>query len=157
MLSWAQQLHFAVQFECVHLSLRVFFSCFEQQRHISQRIQTSSSSFFSSKTAAGKAEVSEKVTESADTDTDETATRDERAAAESDMKTEEKSRQTVTVTVTEAATATAAEADVRTERVMSFKSRMNIRLLAAIQMMLRVLLIFQTGLLCFHADQSDIR
>ena len=44
-------------------------------------------------------------------------------------------------TAAEAAAATAAETDTETEKMMSFESRMNIRLLAAIQMMLRVLLI----------------
>ena len=90
---------------------------------------------------------------------DEMIMRDKEAAAESDMKTEERDRQTVTVTVTEAAAAAAAvtETDAEMKKAADSEFRKNIRLLAAIQMMLRVLLISQTNLLCFHADQSSVR
>ena len=102
-------------------------------------------------------ETDRKMIESADTDADKTAVRDKRAAAESNMKTEKKDRQTVTAAVVEAAAAAAAETNIRIKRVTNFRSRINIRLLTAIQMMLKVLLIFQTDLLCFHADQSDVK
>ena len=97
------------------------------------------------------------MTESADTGADETVMRDEKAAAESDMKIEKRDRQTVTVTATEAVTVTVTETDAEMKRVMNSKSRKNIRLLAVIQMMLKVLFIFQMSLLCFHIDQSDVR
>ena len=102
-------------------------------------------------------EISEKMTESANTDTSKTVMRDERAAAESDMKTEEKDRQTVTMTVTEAVTAAATKTDVKMKRTADFEFKKNIRLLTATQMMLKVLFIFQMSLLCFHVNQSDVR
>ena len=108
--------------------------------------------FFSLKTVTRETEISEKMIKSADTDTNETVMRDERAATESDMKTEERDRQTVTVTVTEAATAAATETDIEMKRAADFEFKKNIRLLAATQMMLRVLFIFQMSLLCFHVD-----
>ena len=90
-------------------------------------------------------------------DTDKMMTKDKKAAAELDTETEERDRQTVTVTATEVVTAAAIRADVKTERMTDFKSRMNIRLLTTIQMILKVLLISQMSLLCFHIDQSDVR
>ena len=97
-------------------------------------------------------EIDEEITENADTDTDETAVRNEKAAAKSDTKTEKRDKQTVTAAMTEAAAMMIAEIDIKTEKVMSFEFKKNIRLLAVIQMMLRVLLISQMSLLCFHAD-----
>ena len=102
-----------------------------------------------------KTEADKKMTE----DADKMMTRDKEAAAESDMKTEEKNKQTVTVTVTEAVimTVTAAETDVKMKKAVNSESRKNIRLLTAIQIMLKVLFIFQTSLLHFHANQSSVR
>ena len=92
------------------------------------------------------------MTKNTDTDANEMMIRNKKAATESDMKTEEKDRQTVTVTVTKAVTVMTTETDVKTEKIMSSEFRKNIRLLAATQMMLKVLLISQMSLLCFHAD-----
>ena len=91
--------------------------------------------------------------------TDKTAVRNEKAAAESDMKIKERDRQTVIVTVTETVimTATAAETNVRMKRTVNSEFRKNIRLLTVIQMMLKILFIFQTSLLHFYIDQSDVR
>ena len=104
-----------------------------------------------------EAETDRKTVKSTDTDTDETAAEDREATAESDTKTEERDRQTVTATAAEAAAVTATETDAETKRVTGFRSRMNIRLLAAIQMMLKVLFISQTSLLHFYVNQSNIR
>ena len=102
-----------------------------------------------------KTETDEKTAKS----TDKMMMRNREAAAESDMKTEEKNRQTITVTATEAVTVTAiaTETNVETEKATNSEFKKNIRLLAAIQMMLKVLLISQMSLLCFHVDQSSVR
>ena len=102
-----------------------------------------------------KTETDRKMTE----DTDKMTAENEEAAAKSDTETEEEDRQTITATAAEAVTAavTATETDTETERAMNSEFRKNIRLLAVIQMILRVLFISQTSLLCFHADQSDVR
>ena len=143
-----------MQFEHVHLSFRVSFSCFKQQRHINQKTQTSSFSslFFSSEIVMRKTETDKKTAESADADANEMTIKNERTAAESDMKTEEKNRQTVTVTVTKAVTIMTVKTNVKTEKMMNFKFKKNIRLLATTQIILRVLFIFQISLLCFHVD-----
>ena len=111
--------------------------------------------FFSSKTVTEKTEIDRKTAE----DADEMITENKKAAAESDTKTKEKDKQTVTVTAAEAATAavTATETNIKTERVMNSEFKKNIKLLAAIQMMLKVLFISQTSLLHFHVNQSDVK
>ena len=111
--------------------------------------------FFLSKTAAEKTEADKKTAR----DTDKTVIKNKKAAAELDTKTKERDRQTVIVTATEAATVTVTvtETNVEMKKTVNSESRKNIRLLTAIQMMLKVLLIFQTSLLHFHADQSDVR
>ena len=104
-----------------------------------------------------EAGVDREAAESADAGADKVVVGNEGAAAGSGTETGEGGRQTVTVTAAEAVTVTVTETDIRMKRVMNSESRMNIRLLAAIQMMLKVLLISQMSLLHFHADQSDIR
>ena len=111
--------------------------------------------FFSSETAAEKTEIDEKTMK----DTDETVTKNEKAATKSDMKTKERNKQTVIAAVIEAVTTTAAAAETNTEikKITDSKFKKNIRLLVTIQMMLKVLFIFQMSLLCFHVNQSSVR
>ena len=78
-----------------------------------------------------KTETDKEMTENADANADEMTVRNKRVATESDMKTEERDRQIVTVTAAEAVTAAATETNIETERVTDFRSKKNIRLLAA--------------------------
>ena len=87
-----------------------------------------------------------------DANTNKTIIKDRKAAAESNTEIKERERQTVTVTMTEVVTTTTTEANAEMKRAVNFEFKKNIRLLTAIQMMLRVLFIFQMSLLCFYAD-----
>ena len=103
------------------------------------------------KTAAEKTETDKKIAKSVNANANKSTTENERTAAESDTKIKEKNKQIITAAMT------AAEINAETKRVTNFKFKKNIRLLTAIQMMLKVLLIFQMSLLCFHVNQSSIR
>ena len=94
--------------------------------------------FFSLKTAAEETETNRETVR----DTDKTMTENEKAAAESDTETEKENRQTVTAAATEAAVVIMTEINTETKRTADSEFKKNIRLLAAIQMMLRVLFIF---------------
>ena len=89
-----------------------------------------------------KTETDEKTVKNTDTDTDKMMMRDKKAAAESDTETKKKDKQTIIAAMTEAVTAAATETDTEMKKTVSFRSKMNIRLLTAIQMILKVLFIF---------------
>ena len=155
MLSRAQRLHFAVRFGRVHLSPGVSPSCFEQRRHIGRGTRTSSSSSSSSEAAAGEAGAGGEAAGGAG----EAAAGDGEAAAGPGTEAGGGGRQTATAAAAgaAAAAAAAAAAGAGTEGAADSGSRKNTRLLAAIQMVLRVLLTSQASLLRFHAGQSGAR
>ena len=94
--------------------------------------------FFSSKIIIKKTEVNKKMIESTDIDVNKIIIKNKRVTAESDMKTEEKNKQIVI----KAVTAIMTETDIKMKRITNFRFKKNIRLLAAIQMILKVLFIF---------------
>ena len=103
---------------------------------MNQKTQPSSFSFFSLKTVTEETETDREITESTDINADESTTKNKETATKSNTEIKERDRQTVTATVT------ATKTNIKTERMIDSEFKKNIRLLAAIQMMLKVLFIF---------------
>ena len=85
-------------------------------------------------------ETDEKIIKSANAD--KTIAENKKTVTKSDTKTKKRDKQTVTAITAKTVIITIIKINVKTKRMMSFKSRKNIKLLAVIQIMLKVLFIF---------------